>query len=691
MFAARIPGAPGQFRRCIRVCGRLWGAICATAVLAAPAQGQRPVIRYVFPAGGRRASTFQATVAGTGLLGVTQVRVVPPDVSASVVERISASQVRISVTVSPAAEPGEHDLRVVGPAGASNIFRFFVGQFPEVMRDPSNTDRHHPQMLPSLPIVVNGQILEGTRNAYRFSAKAGETIVCRAQARALIPFIADAVPGWADLCLTLFDEGGQQIASNDDYHLGPDPVLICRIPRDGLYTLEVKDILDRGRDDFVYRLTVGAIPFITGIYPLGGRRGSDATVHLYGANLPKDTLTIRAAADGPAMPIRTSSGGVVSNAVPFALDDASEVEEQEPNDTAATARTVIPPVTINGRIDHPGDEDWFVFRVRPREMLVMEVRARRLGSPLDGILTLFGPGGRQLAENDDYPDPDEPLLTHQADPRIVYLFRAPGVYFLRLRDIEGNGGDEYAYRLTIGPPHPDFRLTVNPDTIVVPRGDAAVIVVTAQRRDGFTGDIAVEVRNLPEGFRASRAVIRAPQTTAVLTVTAPEQSGATLFSPEIVGKGVIEGRAVERIATGTERVMQAFSYTHYPTTREVVGSIGTGGGFRLAANVDEDHPLVLPKGGSATLKVRIVREMRFRQPVTLRLAVPVQWIQMDPVTVPADAAEATVTLTASAFAPEGYEANVVLAGSMRAFRSTIARILPAVAVRISGEAAQGSR
>jgi len=674
---------------------------CREAVLAAmvlaflaptPALGQRPVIRYVFPAGGMRGSTFQATVAGTNLVGVTQVRVVPPDVSASVVERVSSTQVRISVSVSKDAQLGEHDLRVVGTAGASNMFRFFVGQFPETNRDPSNVDRYHPQTLPTLPIVVNGQILEGTRNYYRFMARKGETVVCRGQAREIIPFIADAVPGWADLCLTLFDPEGRQIASNDDYHLGPDPVLIQRIPQDGIYTLEVKDILDRGRDDFVYRLTVGAIPFITRIYPMGARRGTDCTVQLVGVNLPQNTFTVHSTAGDPAvLAIRVPNGPTLSNSVPFGLSDTPEVEEVEPNDTPSTARLIVPPVTINGRIDRPGDEDWFVFRARAREMLVMEVHARRLGSPMDGILTLFAAGGRQLAENDDNPDPDEPLLTYQADPRIVYLFRTSGTYYLRLRDVTGNGGEEYEYRLTIAPPSPDFRLTVNPDTIVVPRGDSTVLVVTAQRRDGFAGDITVDVRNLPKGFESSRAVIRAPQTTAVLTLTAPEQTPVTLFSPQIVGTATVEGRTVERVATGTERVMQAFSYTHYPTTREVLGSLGPGGGFRLVAEAMPSGPLNLPKGGSATFKVRVMRSLRMRQPITLRLAVPVQWIQMEPVTIPADAEEATVTLTASAFAPEDYQANVVVAGTMRAFRTTIVRILPAVPIRVSNQAQAVSR
>ena len=38
--------------------------------------------------------------------------------------------------------------------------------------------------------------------------------------------------------------------------------------------MEIKDALYRGREDFVYRITIGELPFVTGIFPLGGRAGA---------------------------------------------------------------------------------------------------------------------------------------------------------------------------------------------------------------------------------------------------------------------------------------------------------------------------------------------------------------------------------------------------------------------------------
>ena len=61
------------------------------------------------------------------------------------------------------------------------------------------------------------------------------------------------------------------MAYNRGFHFQPDPVLGYKVPKDGDYVLEVKDGLYRGREDFVYRIEAGELPFITSIFPLGGR------------------------------------------------------------------------------------------------------------------------------------------------------------------------------------------------------------------------------------------------------------------------------------------------------------------------------------------------------------------------------------------------------------------------------------
>ena len=59
----------------------------------------------------------------------------------------------------------------------------------------------------------------------------------------------------------------------DDYRFKPDPVIFFTVPQDGAYVANVTDAIYRGREDFVYRLTIGEMPFLTSIFPLGAKAG----------------------------------------------------------------------------------------------------------------------------------------------------------------------------------------------------------------------------------------------------------------------------------------------------------------------------------------------------------------------------------------------------------------------------------
>ena len=194
----------------------------------------------------------------------------------------------------PDAEPGERELRLATPRGVSNPLVFHVGQLPEVSRKPMLTAdfqvlgkeelalRKRPpdevEQRITVPCTVNGQIASGEVNRYRFEARKGQRLVISAAARQLIPYIADAVPGWFQPVLALYDANGKELAYNDDYRFKPDPIILFEVPQDGEYVFSITDAIYRGREDFVYRVTIGELPFVTSIFPLGGQvggRGND--------------------------------------------------------------------------------------------------------------------------------------------------------------------------------------------------------------------------------------------------------------------------------------------------------------------------------------------------------------------------------------------------------------------------------
>jgi hypothetical protein len=653
----------------------------------AAAQPPQPLLAYVFPAGGQRGKTIEAVVSGTNLQGAIGVHLSGQGVAANVLKVEKPDTLRISVTIAADAALGERDLRVWTPGGISNRYRFMIGDLAELNEVEPNNSPAQAQRLPSLPVLVNGQIVEGDRDDFRFAAKAGQTLVCALQGRALLPYIADAVPGWLDACLTLYDADGRELAYVDDFHLGPDPVLIYSVPKDGEYVLEVRDVLYRGRPAFVYRLSIGALPYVTSLFPLGGQRNTTVKLDLRGVNLPAASLDLALAADSPPLRFVSPLGvGLACNRLPLAVDGWPEVRAAEPNHSQAQAQRVGVPVTINGRIQQSGQSDYFIFASQASQALAMEVQARRLGSPLDSMLYLYNAKGQELARNDDWvdPDPGMALLVHHLDSRLVYTFPAAGDYVLRIKDVQRNAGEEYAYRLAIAPPRPDFALLVSPDNPRLGKGDTAILTVKAIRKDGFGGEIRVAARDLPPGFAASEAVVPAGQDTARLTITAPSGGPVGIFTPALAGTGVLGKESLVRPAQPAEEIMQAFSVKHNVPTQELAVAVIEPALLVLSTNVPPERPLEVRRESEVQVVIKAGRLGDAKGPVAVSLDSPPAWLTLKPApaAIPADKQEVTLTLSISKQAPAGGRQDLFFSGTLNTGKETATRQCPAVPIKV---------
>ena len=79
-------------------------------------------------------------------------------------------------------------------------------------------------------------------------------------------------------------------------------------------------------------------------------------------------------------------------------------------------------------------------------------------------------------------------------------------------------GKEYAYRLRISQPQPDFTLRLIPSRIVIRSKGAANVTVFAIRKDGFDGPIKLAFSGLPEGVESPGATLGAKQEIVGLSV-----------------------------------------------------------------------------------------------------------------------------------------------------------------------------
>ena len=492
----------------------------------------------------------------------------------------------VEVTVDADAEPGPRELTLSTLRGVSNPLVFHVGQLPEISRKPMLTatlqvlgkeeaalrkrpDDEVEQQI-TLPCTVNGQIASSEVNRYRFEARKGQRLVLSAQARQLVPFIADAVPGWFQPVMAVYDAKGKELAYDDDYRFQPDPVILFKVPEDGEYVFTITDAIYRGREDFVYRVTVGELPFVTSIFPLGGRAGRPAKVEMKGWNLAQTKLKLPPSnADPGIRSVAARSKGFLSNPLPFALDTLPECVEKEPNNDLAHAQKVTLPVIINGRINRPDDWDVFQFTGRAGDTIVAEVSARRLDSPLDSLLKLTDATGKVLAYNDDFEDLGAGTNTHNADSYLMIKLPTDGTYYVHLGDTARHGGEEYAYRLRISPPEPDFALWAVPSSVSVPSKGTGAVAVQVIRKDGFSGPVKLGLKDPPPGFSSLPVTLSAGQSTARLTVKAKLVETKRPVKLVIEGRAKIGGREVVHEAVPAEDRMQAFLWRHLVPAAEM--------------------------------------------------------------------------------------------------------------------------
>jgi hypothetical protein len=466
------------------------------------------------------------------------------------------------------------------------------------------------QIMPGFPRLPVGapqgqQFTPGDVDRFHFQARQGQNLVIVAAARELIPYLADAVPGWFQATLALFDADGQEVAYDDDYRFHPDPVLHYTVPKDGAYTIEIKDAIYRGREDFVYRIEAGELPFVTSIFPLGGRAGAPTTVQLTGWNLPVNKLTINNKGKTPGIyPVSVRKSKLVSNTVPFLVDTLPEIFEKEPNNTPKNAQKVKLPIIVNGRIYQPGDKDVFSFVGRAGEQIVAEVFARRLDSPLDSALTLTDAAGKQIAFNDDYEDKAFGLETHHADSFILTTLPANGTYFIQLRDTQQKGGPEYAYRLGISEPRPDFDLRVTPSAIDAAPGETVPITVHALRKDGFSGEIALVLKEAPRGFTLAGAMVPAGQDQVRMTLTFPPTALAEPVSLSMEGRATIGGHEVTHAAVPAEDMMQAFAYRHLVPAKDLQVALARRQAFRFPVQISGGQPVKITGGETVHLRLQ---------------------------------------------------------------------------------------
>ena len=203
----------------------------------------------------------------------------------------------------------------------------------------------------------------------------------------------------------------------------------------------------------------------------------------------------------------------ISNPRTFCVSADAESNELEPNDAKDKANRVPLNGIVNGRISPAEDIDWFSFAAKKGQRVIIECRAWRIDSKLDGMLTLYNSEGKELIACQD-----ENIRDQKRDPFIDFDVPADGDYLLRFTDFMYNGGSDNFYRLSISThPYLDF---------ISPTG----------AKPGTTAAITFYGRNLPGGEKTDVIVNGRPLEKVVRQITVPGDADVvtTLHNSELL-------------------------------------------------------------------------------------------------------------------------------------------------------------
>ena len=170
------------------------------------------------------------------------------------------------------------------------------------------------------------------------------------------------------------------------------------------------------------------------------------------------------------------------------------LNEREPNNTGEQAGQIDLPASITGTIHEAGDEDRFRFAANRGDTIECRVEAATFGSPLDAWLALENSAGSQLARADDAAD--------SRDPRLEWKAPTNGNFIVAVGSVTHRGGPEFCYRLSVRTAPPDYRATLAASALLLTGGSTNELKLDLKRLRGFTNDLSIAFRDLPEGVTA---------------------------------------------------------------------------------------------------------------------------------------------------------------------------------------------
>lgn len=643
--------------------------LCLSMCLAGFVSAQKMSVGFIYPAGGEKGTTVTIEIGGLNIKNATEVlisgdginkaEIVPLEEKTGNKKKFNRSKltdqsspqiedrIAVQVTIDKDAMPGLRDLRLKSAGGISNKLPFEVGQYPNITETKGSTAAQ-PNLVKALPATLCGQILPGEIDYYTFEATKGMQLVAAAKGRTLVPYIADAVPGWFQPVMRITDSKGREVGFCDDYRNNVDPVIIITIPETGSYTLTIHDAIFRGREDFNYRVELGEIPFLEYAYPLVGKTGKKTKVNLVGVNLQQKSMTFKPTREGRNELRATSGANYISNPVTFFGVDKNFYLNTTPKEKAALDNGSA----IYDSVSSPREIKTYPVYALKNENIVIEIMARRLGSMMDPKIKIKDAGGNILTEADDVEDAMQGLMTHHADPLIQFKAKSEGNYYAEVEDLTGNSGKDYFYIIERKENIPTFEVFATPASLTLPKGGTGIFHLDMISKEKFIPELEFSVKGLPKGYSLSNLRSQAGSKSWDISVTAPVNAKEKQLSLEVIATAKLKGKdagTISQTAVAADNMMQAFYYTHHIPAAGFVADLTEPAPFSLQLSSEmvrhsEQSIIIQPSDSVVPIQLKIIRKEGFTEPVEIALNKKLKQLTVDPVSFLPGETEKTIYL-----------------------------------------------
>jgi len=600
--------------------GHVWGVICVQLVAAGlllaavKARAVEPHLVSVLPTGGQRGAEMEVSFHGERLQDAEEIIWYEPGLEVLKLGLVTNTIVKAQVRLASDCGLGEHHVRIRTATGVSELRMFFVGAYPVVTEQEPNNEPSQAHKVP-LNTTVTGVITSEDVDCFAVEARQGDRLSAEVEGMRLGRDIFDPR-------LTLLDAKGMVLEDVDDTQLAlQDPFVSLVVPADGTYIIRLREATYGGNDNCHYRLHIGAFPRPTAVYPLGGKAGETLSLTCFSGATGEFTQPVKL----PPRPSEKFCVFAELDSLPtpspnwIRVSDFSNVLEMSPNQDRehASVAELAPPLALNGRISHKGEEDWFRFPATKGVALDVEVYARRLGSPLDSVVEVFDAKGQSLAVNDD---------AAGADSALKFTPSETTNYFVRIHDTLGQGGTDYAYRIEVTPVAPHLAVKIpevaRNDTqarqyIAVPRGNRFATLISAKRAN-FSGELVFGVEGLPPGItmQADRMSANIDAMPVVFEAAPDAPIGGRLLDLTATWTNAAS-KVAGRFHQDIELVQGPNNTTYYGTSVDkLCVAVTREAPFKLTI-VDPKVPLV--QSGSMRLEIAAERERGFDEPIEVHM------------------------------------------------------------------------